>query len=102
MLRWRVLGTARFGDSFVPLIRAAGPRVVTVASRSAERVRECAARWEVERWSASYEALLADPEIDVGVALGRVDRAGARDGSGGDRRRASGGARAAAATLRAR
>jgi predicted dehydrogenase len=65
MLRWGVLGTARFGDSFVPLIRAAGQRVVTVASRSAERARECAARWEVERWTASYEALLADPEIDV-------------------------------------
>ena len=65
MLRWGVLGTARFGDTFVPLIRAAGQQVVSVASRSAERARECAARWEVERWSASYEALLADPEIDL-------------------------------------
>ncbi|HEX8616860.1 MAG TPA: Gfo/Idh/MocA family oxidoreductase [Thermoanaerobaculia bacterium] len=65
MLRWGVLGTARFGDSFVPLIRAAGQRVVAVASRSGERARECAVRWEVERWAASYEALLADPEIDV-------------------------------------
>ncbi|HEX8254678.1 MAG TPA: Gfo/Idh/MocA family oxidoreductase [Thermoanaerobaculia bacterium] len=65
MLRWGVLGTARFGDSFVPLIRAAGQRAVAVASRSEERARECAARWEVERRADSYEALLADPDIDV-------------------------------------
>ena len=65
MLRWGVLGTARFGDSFVPLIRAAGQKVVAIASRSPERARECAARWEVERWTAPYEALLADPAIDV-------------------------------------
>ncbi|HEX8620204.1 MAG TPA: Gfo/Idh/MocA family oxidoreductase [Thermoanaerobaculia bacterium] len=65
MLRWGVLGTARFGDSFVPLIRAAGQQVVAVASRSLESARECAARWGLERGVAPYEALLADRDIDV-------------------------------------
>jgi xylose dehydrogenase (NAD/NADP) len=65
MLRWGVVGTARIGNTFVPAIREAGHRVVAVASRSVERARECAQRWGVERWSPSYEHLLADAGVDV-------------------------------------
>jgi D-xylose 1-dehydrogenase (NADP+, D-xylono-1,5-lactone-forming) len=65
-LRWGLLSTARINRLIIPAVRAS-PRseITTVASRSIDRGRAYAAEWKIPRVAASYEALLADPEIDV-------------------------------------
>lgn len=66
-IRWGFLGTARIGaSSYVPAIRASRNGVLhAVASRDAAKAREFAARHGFARAHASYEALLADPEVDA-------------------------------------
>src|SRR4051812_34724755 len=65
-LRWGLLSTARINRSLIPAIRgAARSSLTTVASRTIDRAREYAAEWDIPRVHGSYEALLADPEIDV-------------------------------------
>ena len=65
-LRWGLLGTARINRSLIPAIRAsARSQLVGVASRSAERVRAYADQWEIPVAYGSYEAMLADPQIDA-------------------------------------
>jgi D-xylose 1-dehydrogenase (NADP+, D-xylono-1,5-lactone-forming) len=66
ILRWGVLGTARINRRVVPALRASpGNRLVAVASRDAERAAEYATEWGIDRVCGSYEALVADPEVDV-------------------------------------
>ncbi len=66
MLNWGLLGTARINRVIIPPLRAsARNRLVAVASRSAERAAAYAAEWGIERALGAYEALLADPSIDV-------------------------------------
>jgi predicted dehydrogenase len=62
-----VLGAAWIADRAVmPAIRASGNgRLVAIASRDEARAREFAARHEVARVSASYEALLEDLEVEA-------------------------------------
>ena len=61
-----ILSTARINEQ---ILRAAGisasVRVVAVASRDAARARAYASAHGVERAHASYDALLADPEVDA-------------------------------------
>lgn len=66
-LNWGVLSTANIGvKKVIPAIaRAAGCRVVAIASRDAARAREVADSLGIEKAYGSYEALLADPAIDV-------------------------------------
>jgi predicted dehydrogenase len=66
-LRWGVLSTARIGrENVVPAIQAASRcRVVALASRDAERGRAYADALGIERVHGSYEALLADAEVDA-------------------------------------
>jgi D-xylose 1-dehydrogenase (NADP+, D-xylono-1,5-lactone-forming) len=65
-LAWGLLGTARINRSLIPPLRAsAGNRVVAVASRDRARADAYAKEWGIERAHGSYEALLADPEIDA-------------------------------------
>jgi len=65
-LRWGLLGTARINRRLVPALRAsAGNRLVAVASRDRARAAEYATQWGIERAHGSYEALVADPEVDV-------------------------------------
>ena len=71
-LRWGVLGTARVArQRFVPAVRAGNEsEVLAIASRNAERARTMAAALGVPRSYGSYEALLADPDVEaVYVAL---------------------------------
>jgi D-xylose 1-dehydrogenase (NADP+, D-xylono-1,5-lactone-forming) len=65
-LRWGLLGTARINRSLIPAIRA-GERseLAAVASRDASRADAYAREWEIPRAFDSYEALVADPDIDV-------------------------------------
>ena len=66
-LRWGVLGVANIAVRAVipPLQRARNGRVVAIASRTAEKARDAAQRLEIPRAHGSYEALLADPEVDA-------------------------------------
>jgi xylose dehydrogenase (NAD/NADP) len=62
-----VLGAASIADTDVmPAIRASGNgRLVAIASRDPKRARTLASRHSVARVSASYEDVLADPEVDA-------------------------------------
>ncbi len=65
-LRWGLLSTARINRRLIPAMRASNrAELVAVASRDAERARSYAAEWQIPRAHGSYEALLADPEVDA-------------------------------------
>ena len=61
-----MLSTARINRALIPAIRSSRRnRLSAVASRRAEAAEAYARDWKIERALGSYEALLADPEIDV-------------------------------------
>ncbi len=66
-IRWGILSTANIAvKRFIPGVAASRNGVVhAIASRDGERAREVAERLGIPRAHASYEALLADPEIDA-------------------------------------
>jgi predicted dehydrogenase len=66
-IRWGVISTARIGENrVIPAIQASNNGVVTaVASRSLEKAQAFAARTGIPTAYGSYEALLADPDIDA-------------------------------------
>jgi len=66
LLRWGLLGTARINRALIPAIRAsARSELAAVASRTADRANAYAEEWEIAGAYGSYEALLADPQIDA-------------------------------------
>ena len=66
ILRWGLLGTARINRAVIPPLRNSPRNKLTaVASRSGEKVNTYADEWGIERRFDSYEAMLADPDIDV-------------------------------------
>jgi xylose dehydrogenase (NAD/NADP) len=65
-LRWGLLSTARINRALIPAIRAAArSELTTVASRTIARAEAYATEWQIPRAAGSYDALLADPEIDI-------------------------------------
>jgi len=66
-LRWGVLSPARIGiTKVIPATQAADRcEVVAIASRSEERARRAAQHLGIPRAHGSYEALLADREVDA-------------------------------------
>lgn len=65
-LNWGLLSTARINRDLIPPLRASKRNhLLAVASRSQESARAFAKEWKIPRAHGSYEALLADPEIDV-------------------------------------
>lgn len=65
-LRWGLLSTARINRLIIPAVRAsARSEVTTVASRSLDKGRAYADEWQLPRVHGTYEALLADPDVDV-------------------------------------
>src|SRR6476661_8484169 len=65
-LRWGLLSTARINRMIIPAVRAsARSELTTVASRDIEKCRAYATEWQIPRTHGSYDALLADPGIDV-------------------------------------
>ncbi len=65
-LRWGVLGTEWIAEKFVTALHDSTRQVVqAVGSRSAEGAARAAARFGASTAHGSYEALAADPEIDV-------------------------------------
>lgn len=67
VLRWGILGAAHIAARRVlpALARSQRHAAAAVASRDIERARGFAARFSIPRVHPSYEALLADPEIDA-------------------------------------
>ncbi|WP_439691757.1 Gfo/Idh/MocA family protein [Curtobacterium sp. SP.BCo] len=65
-LRWGVIGPGTIAGDFTATMHAnSDQRVVAVGSRSAERAAAFAARHGVPGVHDSYEALVADPTVDV-------------------------------------
>ena len=66
-LRWGVLSPARIGtEKVIPAMqRAERCQVVALASRDAARAEQAANQLGIPRAHGSYEALLADPEVDA-------------------------------------
>lgn len=66
ILNWGLLSTARINSSLIKPLRASKrTRLLAVASRSQSSADAYAREWNIPRAHGSYEALLADPEIDV-------------------------------------
>ena len=66
VLRWGLLSTAPINRHLIPAIRAAGrAELLAVASRSQDTAAAYAAEWGIPRAHGSYEALLADPDVDA-------------------------------------
>jgi Predicted dehydrogenases and related proteins len=66
ILRYGILSTASIVPRFINALRESGSgEVVAVASRSAEKAREKANQWNIEKSYGSYEELLMDKDIDV-------------------------------------
>ncbi|MGO1539162.1 MAG: Gfo/Idh/MocA family protein [Leucobacter sp.] len=64
-LRWGILATGFIADLFTNDLRIAGLNPVAVGSRSQESADAFAARYNIPRAHASYEALVSDPEVDI-------------------------------------
>jgi predicted dehydrogenase len=66
VLNWGLLSTARINRAVIPPIHASPrSRLLAVGSRSAAAAQEYAARWGIPRAHGSYEALLADRDVDI-------------------------------------
>ncbi|HEX6035815.1 MAG TPA: Gfo/Idh/MocA family oxidoreductase [Anaerolineales bacterium] len=66
VLNWGLLSTARINRALITPLRASKRNQLTaVASRTQESADQYAREWKIPRAHGSYEALLADPEIDV-------------------------------------
>jgi predicted dehydrogenase len=67
VIRWGVLGVARIATAkVIPAIqKAARCEVVAVASRDSARASQAAADLAIPRAYGSYDALLADPDVDA-------------------------------------
>jgi D-xylose 1-dehydrogenase (NADP+, D-xylono-1,5-lactone-forming) len=65
-LRWGLLSTAGINKALIPPLRISKRnRLLAVASRSQKKADAYARDKKIKRAYGSYEALLADPEIDV-------------------------------------
>ena len=65
-LRWGLLSTARINNALIPPLQLSKRnKLLAVASRSQEKADAYALEKKIKRAYGSYEALLADPEIDV-------------------------------------
>jgi xylose dehydrogenase (NAD/NADP) len=65
-VRWGIISTADINRKVMPGAKAS-PKVdlIAVASRDQGRADAYAREWEIERAYGSYEALLADPDVDA-------------------------------------
>jgi len=65
-VKWGIISTADINRLVIPPAQASAKvDLVGVASRTQERADEYAAKWGIPRAYGSYEALLADPEIEA-------------------------------------
>jgi xylose dehydrogenase (NAD/NADP) len=65
-VRWGILGTADINRKLLKGARQTDAvEVVAICSRTEERARAAAERFDIPRWHPTYEALLADPEVEA-------------------------------------
>jgi predicted dehydrogenase len=65
-LRWGIISTGKIARTFArSLAQSVSGELVSVASRTAEAAASFAAEFGVSRAHGSYEALLADPEVEA-------------------------------------
>ena len=66
-IRWGMIGCGRVTEnkSGPALQKARNSRLVAVASRTAEKVKDYAARHHISRWYEDAQQLIADPEVDA-------------------------------------
>lgn len=66
-VRWGILGVAKIAtEKVIPAMKhASGVEVIAIASRSAEKARQAAARLGLPKSFGSYDELLQDPDIDA-------------------------------------
>jgi len=65
-VRWGIVSTAHINRKVIPGAKASAKvDLLAVASRTQERADSYAREWEIPRAHGSYEALLADPEIEA-------------------------------------
>lgn len=64
-IRWGILGTGGIADAFATDLTANGFTIAAVGSRSQESADEFAGRFGIPTAHASYEALAADPNVDI-------------------------------------
>src|SRR3989449_7152051 len=65
-VKWAIMSTANINRKVIPGAHAS-PKVelVAVASRGQARADEYAKTWEIQRAYGSYDALLADPDVEA-------------------------------------
>jgi predicted dehydrogenase len=63
--RWGILGTGWIAEMFVTDLQATGIQVSAVGSRSQESADAFGSRFDIPTRHPSYEALVADPDVDV-------------------------------------
>ena len=64
-LHWGILATGGIAAAFAADLRTAGLDLVAVGSRSQESADAFAARFDIARAHGYYEALAADPDVDI-------------------------------------
>ncbi|MDQ0615807.1 putative dehydrogenase [Microbacterium sp. W4I4] len=64
-LRWGILATGGIAAAFASDLRTAGLDLAAVGSRSQASADAFAARFDIPRAHSSYEALVADPDVDI-------------------------------------
>jgi predicted dehydrogenase len=66
MIRWGIAGPGAIATGFADsMAMVEGGEIVAVASRSAERAGAFGDTWGIARRHGDYEALAADPEVDI-------------------------------------
>lgn len=63
--RWGILGTGGIARAFTADLKLTGHRVVAVGSRASGTADAFARQFGIDNAHGSYEALVADPEVDV-------------------------------------
>ena len=65
-LRWGIIGTGTIAHKFARgVLRSKTGKLAAVASRTDSKAREFAMLYQIPHAHGSYDALLADPEVDV-------------------------------------
>ncbi|KQQ65857.1 Gfo/Idh/MocA family protein [Microbacterium sp. Leaf320] len=64
-LRWGILATGGIAGAFASDLRTAGLDLVAVGSRSQDSADAFAARFDIAHAHPSYDALVADPDVDI-------------------------------------
>ncbi|MFG6504311.1 Gfo/Idh/MocA family protein [Microbacterium sp. P05] len=64
-IRWGILATGGIAHSFTRDLLTAGLTITAVGSRRAEAAAAFAAEYDIPHAHSSYEALVADPDVDI-------------------------------------